>query len=186
MTADPDHTRRPFVMAEAVAILSRTPAALDGLLRGLPTDWTSGREGDNTWSPFDVVAHLIHAERTNWLPRARFILEHGETRPFAEFRRFGHVEESQGRTMAGLLDEFATVRRSTVREFETMGLSETDLERRGQHPALGAVTLRQLFASWVVHDLDHVMQISRVLARQYTDEVGPWRQYLRIVRDAPQ
>ena len=178
-------TRRPFVMDEAVAILSRTPATLDGLLRGLPSDWVTGHEGDNTWSPFDVVGHLIHAEQTNWLPRARFILEHGEAKPFEEFKRFGHVELSQGRTLASLLDEFATARRNTIRELETLRLSDAQFDRRGMHPALGTVTLRQLLASWVVHDLDHVMQISRVLARQYTDEVGPWRAYLRIVRDIP-
>jgi hypothetical protein len=185
MTQETDRARRSFVMQEAVALLSRTPATLDALLRGLASDWITGHEGENTWSPFDVVGHLIHAERTNWLPRARFILEHGEARPFEEFKRFAHVEQSQGRTLASLLDEFASVRQATLRELETMGLGDADLDRRGTHPALGAVTLRQLLASWVVHDLDHVMQISRVLARQYTDEVGPWRQYLRIVRDIP-
>lgn len=172
-------------MTEAVAILSRTPAALDVLLRGLAAEWVTCHEGENTWSPFDVVAHLIHADRTNWMPRARFIGEHGEAQPFEDFKRFEHFAQSQGRTLASLLDEFAMVRQDTIRELETMHLTETDLDRRGRHPALGAVTLRQLFASWVVHDLDHLVQISRVLARQYTDEVGPWRAYLRIVRDVP-
>jgi hypothetical protein len=185
MTSESDRTRRPFVMKEAVAILSRTPATLDALLRDLPADWITGHEGENTWSPFDVVAHLIHADRTNWMPRARIILEHGEAQPFEEFKRLGHLEHSQGRTLASLLDEFASVRQETIRELQAMRLTDVDLGRRGGHPALGAVTLRQLFASWVVHDLDHLMQISRVLARQYSEEVGPWRAYLRIVRDPP-
>ena len=185
MTSECDRTQRPFVMEEAVAILSRTPATLDALLHGLTPDWITCREGENTWSPFDVVAHLIHADRTNWMPRARIILEHGEAKPFEEFKRFGHVEQSQGRTLASLLEEFASVRQETIRELETMRLSDKDLDRRGGHPALGAVTLRQLFASWVVHDLDHLVQISRVLARQYSEEVGPWVAYFRIVRDLP-
>lgn len=185
MTTETDRTRRPFVIEDAVAILSRTPATVDVLLRGLPLEWITGDEGDNTWSAFDVVAHLIHADRTNWIPRARIILEHGEAQPFEEFKRFGHVEQSEGRTLASLLDEFASVRQDTIHELRSMRLSGADLERRGAHPALGPVTLRQLLATWVVHDLDHLVQISRVLARQYTDEVGPWRAYLRIVRDVP-
>lgn len=172
-------------MEEAVALLARTPATLDALLRGLPDDWIGAHESDNTWSPFDVVAHLIHAERTNWMPRARIILEHGDARPFDEFQRFAHFEESQGRTLGSLLDEFASVRQQTLSDLAALRLAESDLARRGGHPALGVVTLRQLLAAWVVHDLDHVMQISRVLASQYSDEVGPWRAYLRIIRDTP-
>ena len=185
MTTQTNRTRRSFVMEEAVAILTRTPATLDALLRGLPEDWIRAQEGDQTWSPFDVVAHLIHADRTNWMPRARIILEHGEARAFDEFKRFEHFAESPGRTLASLLDEFASVRHDTLHDLSTLRLAEPDLERRGGHPALGVVTLRQLLATWVVHDFDHVMQISRVLARQYSDEVGPWRSYLRIVRETP-
>ena len=172
-----------FVLGEAVSILSRTPATLDALLRDLPDGWVSAREGENTWSPLEVVAHLIHAERTNLMPRATFILEHGESRPFEEFKRFAHLETTKGRTLSSLLDEFASVRRQTLTELAALSLTDVELARRGGHPALGAVTLRQLLASWVVHDLDHLVQISRVLARQYSDEVGPWREYLRIVRD---
>src|SRR4030095_16424852 len=152
MTTQTNRTRRVFVMEEAVAILSRTPAALDALWRGLPEDWITGHEGEQTWSPFDVVAHLIHAERTNWMPRARMILEHGEARPFDEFKRFEHLAESQGRSFASLLDESASARRESLTELATLRLADSDLDRRGGHPALGAVTLRQLLATWVVHD----------------------------------
>ena len=174
-------TRRPFVMKEAIAILSRTPSTLDALLRGLPDGWIAAHEGGDTWSPFDVVGHLIHGERTDWVPRARIILEHGETKPFVRFDRLAQFAESRGRTLASLLDEFAARRDANVRELASLDLTEADLDRLGRHPELGVVTLRQLLATWVAHDLDHVMQISRVLARQYTDEVGPWRAYLRII-----
>jgi uncharacterized damage-inducible protein DinB len=180
-----DRTHRRFAIGDAVAILGRTPAALDAQLRGLPVEWTNAHEGENTWSAFDVVAHLIHADRTNWLPRARTILEHGDARPFDDFQRFAHLETSKGRTLASLLDEFAEVRAQSLEALAGLTLTESDLERRGGHPALGSVTLRQLLATWVVHDLDHTMQVSRVLARQYSGEVGPWRAYLRIIRDTP-
>ena len=173
--------RRPFALADAVSILARTPATLDALLRGFPDGWIEGNEGGDTWSPFDVIGHLIHGERTDWVPRARIILEHGEARTFDTFDRLAQFSESEGRTLASLLDEFATLRRQSLRELESLHLSASDLDRRGRHPALGVVTLRQLLATWVAHDLDHVMQISRVLARQYSDEVGPWRAYLRII-----
>jgi hypothetical protein len=168
-------------MDEAVAILARTPAALEALLRGLPDGWISANEGGETWSPFDVIGHLIHGERTDWVQRARIILEHGETRPFDKFDRFAQFALSEGRSLASLLDEFATLRQENLRELERMRLTDADLDRRGRHPELGVVTLRQLLATWVAHDLDHVVQISRVLARQYSDEVGPWRAYLRII-----
>ena len=160
-------TSRAFVLEEALSILSRTPATVDALLRELPDGWIAAREGENTWSPLEVVAHLIHAERTNWMPRAKFILEHGESRPFEEFKRFTHLETAKRRTLADLLDEFASVRRQTLDELAALGLTDVELARRRVHPALGSVTLRQLLASWVVHDLDHLVQISRVLARQY-------------------
>jgi len=174
-------TRRPFVMEEGVAILARTPATLDALLRGLPDGWIAANEGNNTWSPFDVIGHLIHGERTDWMPRVKIILEHGEERAFDTFDRFAQFAASEGRTLASLLDEFATLRRDNLRELARLRLTSADLDRRGQHPAFGAVTLRQLLATWVAHDLDHVVQISRVLARQYSSEVGPWTAYLRII-----
>ncbi|HET7217136.1 MAG TPA: DinB family protein [Vicinamibacterales bacterium] len=176
-----DRTRRPFAIADAIAILSRTPATLDAMLRGLPDGWIAAHEGGDTWSPFDVIGHLIHGERTDWMPRARIILDHGEARPFDKFDRFAQLKVSQGRTLAGLLDEFADLRRQNLRDLAALPLTGADLDRRGRHPELGIVTLRQLLATWVAHDLDHIVQISRVLARQYAAEVGPWRAYLRVI-----
>jgi DinB superfamily len=181
MATQTDRTRRRFDMEEAIAILSRTPAALDALLRGLPEGWIAAHEGGETWSPYDVIGHLIHGERTDWVPRARIILEHGEARPFDKFDRFAQFAASKGRTIASLLDEFAAARGESLRELASLRITAADLRRRGRHPELGAVTLGQLLATWVAHDLDHVVQISRVLARQYSDEVGPWRAYLRVI-----
>jgi hypothetical protein len=181
MSAQIDRTRRSFVMEEAVAILARTPATFDALLRDLPSGWITAHEGGDTWSPFDVIGHLIHGERTDWLPRVRIILEHGDARPFDKFNRNAQFAESAGRSLASLLDEFATLRQENLRALAGLRVTDTDLDRHGQHPELGVVTLRQLLATWVAHDLDHVMQIARVLARQYSDEVGPWRAYLRII-----
>ena len=174
-------TRRSFAVEEAAAILARTPAALDALLRGLPDGWITSNEGGETWSPFDVIGHLIHGERTDWMPRVRIILEHGESRPFDKFDRFAQSAASEGGGLGGLLDEFARLRQENLRQLSALALSDADLEKHGRHPELGIVTLRQLLATWVAHDLDHVVQISRVLATQYSDEVGPWRAYLRII-----
>ena len=181
MTVETDRTRRSFQLDEAIAILSRTPATLNAMLRDLPRGWIDAHEGGETWSPFDVVGHLIHGERTDWIPRARIILQHGEARAFEKFDRFAQFAASQGKTLAELLDEFAALRASSLRALATLQLSDADLDRRGRHPELGSVTLRQLLSTWVAHDLDHVSQIARVLARQYSDEVGPWRAYLRII-----
>ena len=180
-TARTDRTKRPFAMEEGTAILARTPGTLDALLRGLPGGWIAANEGENTWSPFDVVGHLIHGERTDWMPRVKIILEQGESRAFDTFDRFAQFAASEGRTLDSLLDEFATLRRENLRDLGNLRLTDGDLDRRGRHPAFGVVTLRQLLATWVAHDLDHVVQISRVLARQYSDEVGPWTAYLRII-----
>jgi DinB family protein len=176
-----ERTRRSFVLDEAVALLSRTPATLDAMLRGLPEGWISANEGSDTWSPSDVVGHLIHGERTDWMTRARIILEQGDSRPFEKFDRFAQFAASKGRTLASLLEEFASLRHENLRELAALGLTDRDLDRRGAHPELGVVTLRQLLATWTAHDLDHIVQISRVLAKQYSDEVGPWRAYLRII-----
>jgi len=168
-------------MAEAVAILSRTPASLDALLRGLPDGWIHAHEGGESWSPYDVLGHLIHGEHADWSPRVRIILEHGEARPFDKFDRLAQFEASKGRTLAELLDEFAVLRRASLRDLGSFEIQDADLDRTGTHPAFGRVTLRQLLATWVAHDLDHVIQIARVIGRQYADEVGPWRAYLRII-----
>jgi hypothetical protein len=185
MTTSLDRTRRRFTFDEATAILSRTPATLDALLRGLPDGWIHAHEGGDTWSPFDVVGHLIHGERTDWMGRARMILRNGESRTLQPFDRYAQFRESEGKTLAQLLDEFATLRLQNLADLAALNLTETDLDRRGRHPAFGVVTLRQLLSTWVAHDLDHVSQIARVLARQYSDEVGPWRAYLRIINGAP-
>lgn len=169
------------MMDEAVAILERTPPILDALLRTLPQAWIHVHEGDTTWSPFEVVGHLILGERTNWMPRARIILDRGASQVFDEFKRYPKFAHADQRTLPSLLDEFAAARTDSLQLLRQ--IQPADLDRQGQHPALGVVTLRQLLSAWVVHDLDHLSQISRVLAHQYTDEVGPWRQYLRIVRD---
>ena len=171
-------------MEEATAILARTPATLDALLRGLPDGWIRANEGGETWSPFDVIGHLIHGEQTDWLPRARIILEHGDARPFDKFDRFAQFRGLQGRPLSELLDEFAARRAENLRQLATLALTDADLDRPGLHPELGPVTMRQLLATWVAHDLDHLVQIARVLARQYSDEVGPWRAYLRIISGA--
>lgn len=172
---------RQFDFHEARAILGRTPAVLDAWLRGLPDAWTTATEGAGTWSPFDIVGHLIHGDRADWIPRARRIVEHGDTVPFDPFDRDAQFRDSAGLTLAALLDQFARVRREALAELDALALTETDLDRRGMHPALGPVTLRQLLSTWVAHDLDHVMQIARVMGGRYADEVGPWRAYLRII-----
>jgi hypothetical protein len=176
-----DRTRRSVDLDEAVAVLSRTPATLDALLRGLPHGWIEAHEGGETWSPFDVVGHLIHGEETDWLARLRIILDHGEARPFDKFDRTAQFQASQGRTIDVLLDEFATLRAKNLGELAALRLVPADLARTGTHPAFGRVTLGQLLATWVAHDLDHVIQIARVIGRQYSDAVGPWRAYLRII-----
>ena len=181
MAAAADRTRRSFVLDEGVTMLARTPATLDALLRSLPEGWLAVHEGHDTWSPFDVVGHLIHGERTDWMPRVRIILEHGDSRAFDAVDRFAQFTGTAGPTLASLLDEFGLVRQDSLRQLAALHLTDADLDRQGRHPALGVVTLRQLLATWVTHDLDHVVQISRTLARQYSDEVGPWRAYLRVI-----
>ena len=175
-----------FNLAETIAILSRTPATLDALLRNLPDVWVRSnegrnKEGKNSWSPFDIVGHLIVGERTDWMPRARIILEHGEARAFQPFDRFAQEKESRGKSVAQLLDEFARLRKKNLAALEALNLQPQDLARTGKHPELGAVTLSQLLATWAVHDLTHLHQISRVMAHQYRDAVGPWSAYLGVL-----
>jgi hypothetical protein len=174
----------PHNLDHTIALLSRTPAALEALLRGLPEALTLSNEGEKTWTAFDVVAHLIHAERTDWIPRAKTILQFGDTQPFAPFDRLGHLRESQGKSLGELLDEFARVRAENVRELRKLDLQPKDLARPGRHPALGAVTLSELLATWAAHDLTHLHQISRILAHQYRDTVGPFSEYLGVLQCA--
>jgi uncharacterized damage-inducible protein DinB len=174
-----------LVLADAAAMLARTPAMLDVWLRPLPAAWATANEGNATWSTFDVVGHLIHGERTDWIPRARIIMSDGETRPFEPFDRFAQFEHSRGRTLPALLDEFTQLRTRSLQDLAALQISDADLQRTGHHPALGTVTLGQLLATWVAHDLDHIAQIARVLAAQYAGTVGPWRDYLRVISGKP-
>jgi hypothetical protein len=170
-----------FDLETAVPVLARTPQVLNALLRWLPPAWESGREGPDTWSPYDVVGHLIHGERTDWMPRVEHLLAHGEAVPFPAFDRFAQFQASSGQSLAQLLDTFRELRGESLSRLAALRLTATDLERTGQHPEFGRVTLGQHLATWVVHDLDHLVQIARVMGRQYGDAVGPWRQYLRII-----
>jgi hypothetical protein len=167
-----------------IKFLARTPATLDALLRDLPQTWTSVNEGKDTWSAFDIVGHLIHGERTDWVPRAKMILQFAETRAFEPFDRFAQARESEGKSLEQLLDEFARLRRENLTELRALNLRPQDLARRGRHPALGVVTLSQLLATWAAHDLTHLHQISRVMAHQYREAVGPWSQYLGVLQCA--
>ena len=174
-----------FSLAEALALLIRTPATLSALLRGLPDMWVRRNEGRDTWSAFDIVGHLIVGERTDWMPRARIILENGEARPFDPFDRFAQAKQSQGKSLPQLLDEFARLRSENLASLQSLNLQPQDWTRRGRHPELGVVTLSQLLATWAVHDLTHVHQLSRVMAHRYRDAVGPWSSYLGVLNCAP-
>ena len=171
-----------FSLAETIAVLTRTPATLNALLRGLPDIWTRNNEGKDTWSAFDVLGHLIHAERVDWMPRIRIILENGEARPFDPLDRLAQLKEGYAKSLDQLLDDFATVRSENLTALQALNLQPEDLTRRGQHPALGSVTLSQLLATWAVHDLTHLHQLSRVMAHQYRDAVGPWSAYLGVLQ----
>src|SRR5208283_185042 len=171
-------------LQDTIALLTRTPAALDALLRDLPETWTFRNEGENTWSPFDVVGHLIHGERTDWMVRTKIILQFGEDQPFERFDRWAQVRESQGKSLGELLDEFARLRSENLNELRALNLQPEDLERRGRHPALGVVTLSQLLATWAAHDLTHLHQVSRIMAHQYREAVGPWTQFLGVMQCA--
>jgi hypothetical protein len=173
-----------FNLADSIALLTRTPATLDALLRGLPNTWVRSDEGKDSWSPFDIVGHLIVGERTDWMTRARIILENGEARPFDRFDRLAQSRESQDKSLEQLLDEFARLRKENLIALEALNLQPTDLSRRGTHPALGVVTLSQLLATWAIHDLTHLHQLSRVMAHQYREVVGPWSIYLGVLQCA--
>jgi hypothetical protein len=182
--APPLSSVREQNLDETIALLSRTPATLDALLRDLPDAWTQRNEGPETWTAFDVVGHLIHGERTDWMPRASIVLQVGEGHAFDSFDRWGYVRESSGKSMRELLDEFARLRSENVRALRALNLQPEQLARRGLHPSLGVVTLSQLLAAWVVHDLTHIHQISRLMAHQYRQAVGPWVKYLGVLHCA--
>ncbi|HKP86587.1 MAG TPA: DinB family protein [Blastocatellia bacterium] len=170
-----------FNLEEAVETLSRTPETLKSLLRDLPDDRAMSKEGADGWSAFDVLGHLVHGEETDWIPRARIILEHGESRAFDPFDRTAMFEKSKGKSLAELLEVFEFLRKKNLESLEQMDLNRDKLKLRGSHPALGQVTLEQLLSAWVVHDLSHAAQILRILCKQYDEEVGPWKAYLPIL-----
>ena len=172
-----------FSLSKAHAILARTPATLASLLTGLDDEWTRNNEGGDSWSPFDIVGHLIHGEKTDWMGRVRILLDHGEAREFDPFDRFAQFDADQGRSLEELLEEFAQLRRLNLQKLDLLELEGEDFDRTGRHPALGRVTLEELLATWVVHDLGHIAQIARVMAKQYGDRVGPWREYLSVLGD---
>ena len=171
-------------LEHTTALLSRTPAALNALLRDLPDAWTLKNEGEKTWSPFDVLGHLIHGERTDWMPRVKMIMEFGEGRGFEPFDRWAQERESQGKSLSQLLDEFANLRADNLQELRALNLQPADFERRGRHPALGVVTMSELLSAWAGHDLTHLHQISRTMAYQYRDAVGPWSKFLGVMHCA--
>ncbi|MFN2570408.1 MAG: DinB family protein [Gemmatimonadales bacterium] len=172
-----------FDLAQAMEILERTPAVLTALLRDVNADWERGTEGPETFSPFDNVGHLIDGEETDWMARARIILAQGKNPRFEPYDRFRHRARNVQRTLASLLDEFARLRAENLRMLRAWWLTEEQLDLRGAHPRLGSVTLRQLFAAWVVHDLGHIAQVARVMAKQYRAEVGPWVPFLPVLTD---
>jgi uncharacterized damage-inducible protein DinB len=169
---------------QTIALLTNTPAALASLLRNLPEAWTHRHEGEGTWTVAQVIGHLVHGEQTDWLTRAKIILEHGESLPFPAFDREAH-RNAPPKSLNDLLEEFADLRAANLAELRDLNLQSKDLDRRGTHPAFGAVTLSQLLATWVTHDMTHLHQVSRILAQQYRGEVGPWIAYLGVLHCGP-
>jgi hypothetical protein len=167
---------------DTVSLLSRTPVTLNTLLRDQPEVWTLRNEGDDTWTTYDVIGHLAHGERADWIPRVQRILEYGDAKAFEPFDRFAQTRESQGKSLEQLLDEFSQLRAENLATLRTTNLQPADLDRRGLHPSLGPVTLSQLLATWAAHDMTHLHQISRILAHQYRETVGPWSQYLGVLK----
>ena len=170
-----------FTLDDALPVLRATPQVLRAWLENLPHVWVRSNEGPDTWSPYDIVGHLIHGERTDWVPRLELLLAQGDSRPFTPFDRFAQFRESQGKSLGELLDTFTELRRINIGRLESHRLQPSDFGRRGRHPELGPVTLGQLLATWVAHDLNHLGQIARVMGRQYTDAVGPWVEYLPLL-----
>ncbi|UCF18945.1 MAG: DinB family protein [Gemmatimonadota bacterium] len=172
-----------FRLDHTIEILERTPGTLRSLLSDLSKPWVTCNEGTDTWTAFDVVGHLIHGEEADWIGRLQSILEHGEWRTFTPFDRFAQFEKTKGKSLAELLDSLAALREESLAKLKELDLQPEHLERRGTHPEFGSVTAKQLLATWAVHDLGHIAQIVRVMAKRYSDDVGPWSAYLRILRD---
>ncbi|MBS4063424.1 MAG: DinB family protein [Chitinophagaceae bacterium] len=170
-----------FETNKSIQILEKTPSVLQALLENMDEDWVMNNEGPETFSPYDVVGHLIHGEKTDWVPRAKIILEHGVSKPFEPYDRFAQYEESKGKTIAQLLEEFELLRKQNIQWLQSLNLTNEDFEKKGMHPSLGAVSLKNLLSTWVVHDLTHIAQVTRVMAKQYKEEMGPWPQFFRIL-----
>lgn len=170
-----------FKLDRSIEILERTPAVLQTLLSDLHEDWTMNNEGPETFSPYDVIGHLIHGEKTDWRDRAKIILEYGESKTFIPYDRFAQFEESKGKLLQQLLSEFEKLRAENLNWLKSLKLEEIDFDKRGIHSSLGQVTLRQLLSTWVIHDLSHIAQVARVMAKQYKEEMGPWVEYFRIM-----
>ncbi len=171
-----------FTIKKSIEILERTPDVLDTMLRNISVDWTKNNEGEDTWSVYDIIGHLIHGEKTDWIPRTEIILSDKPDKTFVPFDRFAQFKESQGKSLKQLLTEFKRLRKKNIRLLLSKKITDKNLEEKGIHPAFGEVTLSQLLSTWVVHDLNHIAQISRVMAKQYKAEVGPWVEYLKILR----
>jgi len=174
-----------YDLSTACEVLERTPRVLRAWLAGLSPCWTHSDYGPDTFSPFDVVGHLIHGEKADWIARARLIIEHGPRRPFDPYDRYAQFEESRGKSLGELLDEFERLRAGNLGALRGLEITPEKLRLRGTHPALGPVTLEQLLATWVAHDLNHLGQIAKAMATQYEQAVGPWREYLSILKGAP-
>ncbi len=174
-----------FELQSAIHQLQRTPEVIRYLISGVPEAVLSANEGPGTWSPVEVLGHLIYGEQEDWLPRTRIILEFGTDQPFEPFDRTGHEAFIKGKKTEELLEEFSVCRTSNVKKLQEMELSSGDLQRKGVHPEFGEISLKQMLAAWVVHDLGHINQIARVIAKAYHNEIGPWSKYLTIVRSFP-
>jgi hypothetical protein len=169
-------------LQESIDVLARTPAVLNALLRGFPDTWIHAVDGPGTWSPYDIVGHLNHGERTDWMTRLAIILEHGPNRPFAPFNREAQFEQAERQSIDERLDEFSSLRAGSLETLRRLCVTDEQLQLQGTHPALGCVTVRQLIATWTAHDLAHIVQISRTMARRYRSEVGPWAEYLSVMK----
>lgn len=165
-----------------IAMLARTPATLNAMLRDLPDTWTQANEGEKTFNAYEVVGHLAHGERADWMPRVKMILEHGEGRAFVPFDRFAQDRESAGKSLPQLLDEFAELRAQNLNQLRALGVTDQQMQLRGKHPRLGSVTLGNLLSTWAAHDMTHLHQLARIMAHQYREAVGPWTVFLGVLQ----
>lgn len=177
-----DIKKQSFSIDRTIEILEQTPETLIHLTSGLSDFWTKSNEGIDTWSVFDVVGHLLHGDKTDWLVRTKIILSNSYEKQFKPFDRFAQLETSKGKTLLELLNEFKLVRAENVRQIKSFEITTNDLTKAGMHPTFGAVTLGQLLSTWAVHDLDHIAQISRIMSKQYKEETGPWIEFLTILK----